>query len=68
MGSENRNKTGFRLCGVETHTRPWLRSFRSTACPDSDKTCFSHTVLDCRHESSPHRARIMTKLGGCVFY
>ena len=31
------------------------------------KTCFSHTALDCRHESSPHRARIMIKLGRCTY-
>ena len=31
------------------------------------KTCFSHTALDRRHESSPLRAQIMTKLGGVCF-
>ena len=32
------------------------------------KTCCSHTALDCRHESSLHRARITTKLGGCLLH
>ena len=32
------------------------------------KTCFSHTALDRRQESSPRRAQIMTKLGRCMLY
>ena len=36
-GMENRNKTGFPLCGVETLMRLWLLLFCSTAGPDSEK-------------------------------
>ena len=32
------------------------------------KTCFWHATLDCRHEYLPHRARIMTQLGGRMLH
>ena len=34
---EIENKTGFRLCGVEIHTRLWVL-FCCKACPDSEKS------------------------------
>ena len=43
-------KAGFRLCGVETHIRLWLRLFCSTA---TKKTCFSHIERHRCRESSP---------------
>ena len=62
MRSENMKHNRLPLC-VGTHTRLWLILFRSTACSDNEKNA---TALDCRDESSLHRARIMTKLGGCT--
>ena len=39
-GIGKRNKTGLRLCGVETHTRLWLLLFCSKAYPESEKNVF----------------------------
>ena len=64
--TEKQNR--FSLFGVEPHTRLWLLLLCSKASArTAKKTCFSHTALDCRHESSLHRTRIMTKLGGCTY-
>ena len=60
MDRKTENKTGFPLCGVETHTRLGLLSFCSTA---AKKTSFSHIALHRFRESSPHRTRVTTKLG-----
>ena len=53
------NKTGFPLCGVETHTRLWLLSFCSAA---AKKTCFSRIARHRCRASSPNRTRVTTKL------
>ena len=47
-----------------------LRLFFSVPKPAgaAKKMRFSHTALDRRHEASPRRARIMTKLGGCMLH
>ena len=64
--AKTRNKAGFPRC-VETHTRRWLLLLCSTADPDSEKKRVFRT-LDRRQESSPHMARIVTKLGGCILH
>ena len=58
MGSENRKQNRFSPFVV---LKPTQGSGFSCSVPKpartAKKTCFSHTALDGRHESSPHRAR-----------
>ena len=69
------NKIVLRLLwGVDTHTGPDKAqaplNFFSVPKPDPEekkRVCFSHTALD-RRQESPHKARVMTKLGGCMLH
>ena len=64
MGSENRKLNRFSAL--------WCRNphkaLASLVLFDSSEKKRAFRALDCRHDSSPHRTRIMTKLGGRMLH
>ena len=69
MGLENRKQNRFALHRTDTREQSAASSDGSFLyAAYRRKKMFLHTALDGRHESSPHRARITTKLGGCMLH
>ena len=69
MGSENRKtRELFPFVVLKTTQGSGFSCSVPNPARTARKTCFSHVALDCRHESSPHRARIVAKLGGCMLH
>ena len=68
MGSENIKKRKQVFTFVVLKPAQGSGFSRSVPRPawTAKKTHFSRTALDCRHESSRHWPRVMTKLGGCT--
>ena len=68
MISENRNQQDFPSPYRNPRAVPSAVIGHFWTLPTRERTCFSHTALDRRHESSPRRAWIRTKLGGFMLH